>query len=290
MTRRLEDPGLLRRLYAAAALVGVSLATLGVVESRPSLEAFGEAGVAHVDDASITLRRYREILSDMATDSREPLGAAERAFALERLIDEELLILRARELRLDRSVPAIRKAMSSAVIAQIVADASADVPSDDALRDFYRSDRAFFRPPAQYRARWFTLPGLGDGDEALAKRIHSRVEGGDFQDTELADELPHRPLPASTMSAYLGATLTSTLEELEPGDFSEPAFVRGSWHILELTERIDPPTSGFDELEPLVRAEYLRHRSDQALLEYLAWLRSRADIRIDYESAGLDPP
>jgi len=290
MIFRPDNTRLFHGLYAVAALAGVSLATLGVVEDRTPIEIFGEAEVAQVEDASISLRRYREVLSDVATDSREPLDAAERAFALERLIDEELLIQRARELRLDRSVPAVRKAMSSAVIAQIVADASADVPSDAALRDFYRSDRTFFQPPAQYRVRWFTLPGLGDDDEALAKRIHSRIESGDLRDTELVAELPHRFLPVGTMSNYLGATLTSMLEELEPGEYSAPAFVRGSWHILELTERFDPPASDFDELEPMVRAEYLRHRSDEALVEYLAWLRSRADIRIDYESAGLDPP
>jgi len=290
MRFRLNDWRLFHGLYAVAALVGVSLATLGVVENRTPIEIFGEAEVAQVEDASISLRRYREVLSDVATDSREPLDATERAFALERLIDEELLILRARELRLDRSVPAIRKAMSSAVIAQIVADASSDVPSDAALRDFYSSDRAFFQPPAQYRARWFTLPGLDAGDGALAKRIRSRIENGDLRDTALVAELPDRLLPVGTISNYLGATLTSMLEELEPGEYSAPAFVRGSWHILELTERVDPPASDFDELEPLVRAEYLRHRSDQALVEYLAWLRSRADIRIDYESAGLDPP
>ena len=290
MTFRLNDSRLFHGLYAAAALVGVSLATFGVLEDRTPIEIFGEAEVAQVDNAAISLRRYREVLSDVATDSREPLDPAERAFALDRLIDEELLILRARELRLDRSVPAIRKAMSSAVIAQIVADTSSDVPSDDALRDFYRSDRAFFQPPAQFRARWYRVPGLDGDDEALAKRIRSRVGDGDFGDTELVTELPHRLLPASTISNYLGARLTSMLEELEPGEYSAPAFVRGSWHILKLTERIDPPDSDFDELEALVRAEYLRHRSDQALIEYLTWLRSRADIRIDYESAGLDPP
>ncbi len=278
-------------LYTAAAVAGILLATFGVIEGHaPGGETFGSAEVARVDDARITLRRYREVLSDMATDSREPLDAAGRAFALERLIDEELLILRARELGLDQRVQGIRKAMSSAVIAQIVAEAMSEVPSDDALRDLYRSDRAFFLPPTRYRVRWFRLPGLGDRDETQAKRIRARLEGGDFADVRRVGELPHEPLPASTLATYLGDSLTGMLQALEPGTYSAPVWVRGGWHILELSERVEPGAPDFAELAPAVRTEYLRRRSDRALVEYLDWLRARADVRINHELVGLDRP
>ena len=86
-------------LYSVAAVIGVTLALVDIIE-RPQ-RSVDDVAVARVGDVNIPLRRYRELLSDVASDSRQPLTDSDRQFALQRLIDEELLVLRARELGLE---------------------------------------------------------------------------------------------------------------------------------------------------------------------------------------------
>lgn len=273
-------------LYSVAAVIGVTLALVDIIE-RPE-SSVDDAAVARVGDVNIPLRRYRELLSDVASDSRQPLTDSDRQFALKRLIDEELLVLRARELGLDDSVPAIRKAMSSAVIAQIVAEATAERPGDAELEAFLQNDPGFFSRTARYTVRWFRLPGVARDDPARAMAIRAHLQRGVLSVAELAVELPREPLPTGTLSTYLGSTLTSVLPELAPGSFSEPVFVRGQWHVLELEARVDAGTPDFEEIAPLVRSEYLKRKSDQALADYLDWLRSRADVDINHRLAEIE--
>ncbi len=273
-------------LLILGATAGLLLAASGLVESwsLPSRSVPANA-IARVDERVIPRERYLELVNDLAADKRTPLDAADRLFALDRLIDEELLIMRGIELGLPETSPEIRKTIAAAVIAQIAAEAEATRPDEAALQRLYETDPEYFTPSARYRLRWWRIPGSDAEAEQKAATAYAHLNTNIpieavMQSTGLQPEplLPDQMLPLSKLSDYLGPTLAQQASELKPGEFSRPIAAGGSFHFLYLLAKREGVLPAFEQIRPMVEAEYLRRSGDDALRQYLAWLRERAEI------------
>jgi hypothetical protein len=273
-------------LLTLGATAGLILAASGLVESwSPSSGSLPATAIARVGERVIPQERYMELVSDLAADKRTPLNADDRLFALDRLIDEELLIMRGIELGLHESAPEIRKAIAATVIAQIAAEAEATMPDEAILRRFYETNSQYFTTTARYRLQWWRVPGSGADSERKAATAYEQLSKSMpteavMLSTGLQTEalLPDQMLPLSKLSDYLGPGLAQQATELEPGEFSRPIAAGGSFHILYLLARQEGVLPAFEQARPMVEAEYLRRSGDEALRQYLAWLRERAEI------------
>lgn len=286
-------------LLAFGALAGLVLAATGLVDrwavpgSNPGGGLPGFA-VARVGETYIPRSRYVELLSDLETDKRTPLTAADRQFVLDRLIDEELLILRGMELGLPESSPPIRKAIAAAVIAQVATESDATPPGEDALRQLYQSDPEFFAATARYQLRWWRLP-LGEDSSAIKAKLAAAhldaphldgIAGKEMERlTGLKRELilPEQMLPLNKVADYLGPDLAQRVVQLEPGHYSAPIEVDGSVNILFLVDRQAGALPAFEQLRPVLEAEYTRRAGELALRDYLSWLRERTPVTLDPE-------
>jgi hypothetical protein len=273
-------------LLALGATSGLILAATGLVDrwSPPSSQLPANA-IARVGERVILKERYLELLSDLEADKRTPLNADDRLFVLNRLIDEELLIMRGIELGLHEISPQIRKTIAAAVIAQLAAEAEAATANEATLRQLYESDSEYFTTSARYHVRWWYLPGTGPETERKALAAYQQLSSstpleavipatGLERETMLPDEL----LPLNKLSDYMGLELVQQLSELEQGEYSRPVAVSGSFHILYLLTHQEGVLLPFEQARPMVEAEFLRRRGDDALRQHLAWLRERTEI------------
>lgn len=272
-------------LLIAGGAAGLILAASGLVDKRiPSSGLLPTNAIARVGDQVILRERYLELVNDLATDKRAPLNEDDRQFALDRLIDEELLIMRGMELGLPETSPEIRKSIAAAVIAQIAAEAEATTPDEAELRRLYENDTGFFSTTARYRLHWWRMPGSDAHAEQMAVSAYEKLSAGLpiealMQSAGLQREtlLPDEMLPLAKLSDYLGSMLAQQASEMNPGEFSRPAAVGDSIHILNLLEKQDGVLPAFDQVRPMVESEYLRRRGGDALRQYLVWLRERTD-------------
>lgn len=76
----------------------------------------------------------------------------------------------------------------------------------------------------------------------------------------------------------MGPTALRAAMGLEPGAVSEPVRSGTGFHLLQLLEAEAPAAPPFEEIEPQVRAEWVRRQGDRALRRYLDELRERADL------------
>jgi hypothetical protein len=273
-------------LLLAGAAAGLILAASGLVESGPDRSGdLPQHAIARVGGRLIPEDRYRQLLHDLAADKRTPIDAEDRQFVLDRLVDEELLIMRGIELGLAETAPEIRKAVAAAVIAQVAAEAEAAPPDEAALQRLYASDPDYFAATARYRLHWWRLPG---DDEATARRamaafeqlqaqqpVESVVRSAGWQRQAM---LPDQLLPLTKLADYLGPELAQQLPQLATGQYAKPIAAGGSFHLLYLADRQGGDLPPFESVRPAVEAEYLRRAGDRALRDYLAWLRQRTDI------------
>jgi len=287
MTEYRTSTKLQQPLLIAGAVAGLLIAATGMVEKRNHAEpnSLPAGNIARVGDTLIPVSRYAVLLDDLSADKRNPLTDKDRKFALDRLIDEELLIQRGVELGLASDAPAVRKAIASAVISQVVADASTTLPDETALREFYLSARTFFSESGQFHVRWWKLDGQQadamPAAENLIARARSEPGSGELFESygfEAVRQLPDSLLPASKLLDYLGPTLLAQVTALGPGEFSGPVYANRAVHVFYLVQLKPESTPPFESIKDIVAQEYMYREGDRALREHLEWLRERTSV------------
>jgi parvulin-like peptidyl-prolyl isomerase len=279
-------------LLALGAAVGAIAAATGLLDTKaPSTHALSNGAVARVNGELISGDEYQQALNAVAQDRKSALDDDQRRFVLDRLIEQELLLQRALDLGIVRTDLRARNLVTSALIASVVAEAEGVQPSDAELMAFYERERALFTGADRVHIRqiWCRVGSQADATPAYerAKQAAARLRAGeDFAgvktalgDTEIAP-LPDAPLPAAKLGEYLGPTAVRTALALPQGGVSDPVRSQTGYHVLQVVAKQAGEPPPFEEIKPLVLAEYRRRTADQALRDYLDDLRSRADILV----------
>lgn len=283
-------------LLVAGALLGIGLAAFGIARSGAGAARVPEGAVAAVNGEPIAAEGFTRFADAVAAERREALAADERRHLLERMIDEELLFQHGLALGLARHEPTARRAIVSAVIAALTADAEAEEPGDAELRAFHGEARERFTRPGRLALdAAFVAVGSRPERESWerAEELARRLRAGEplaAVARELGDPpvapLPAGPLPPETVRQYLGPTAAQAAEQLAPGEVSDPIRGAGGFHVLVLRARMPGELAPFEEVREQVRAEYLRSLGERALRQTLEELRARASIAVDEPRMG----
>ena len=275
-------------LGAAAGLTAAALALLAGDANEGRLPAHAAASV---NGELIRLEELDRATAALASDRREPLGEADRARVLERLVEEELLVQRGLELGLARHDRRVRGDLVAAVIELAVSQAGEREPSEAELRDFYERHRAYFaRTERLWVERLFVRAGSQRSEtEARTRAAEAAAQlraGEDFAAVEAAlgdpqvAPVPAGLLPPAKLREYLGPAAAQTAAALAVGETSEPLDAPGGVAVLRVLERAPGFAPPFEEVEEAVRAELLRRDGDAALRDYLEELRERAEVQL----------
>ena len=272
-------------LLAIAALLGLAMAITGLVKPRGASSVIPADVVANIDGRQISLGRYEALLEDMASDSREPLTAADREFALDRLIDEELLVLHGIELGLDQSEPGVRKAIAAALIASIANQAETVEIKEPVLRGFFESNQEFFTRDQQRVIHWYggKIAEYSDpvaDDQFITGSYENKKEKLNESGLERVSILPDQPLNFAKTRDYLGNELAIEAFALQSEEWSEPIRSNGQIHVLFVASVLPGITPAFNDIRALVEAEYRRRQGEDALRSYLDALRAGRDIQV----------
>lgn len=270
--------------WACGALVGLSLAALGVI-GGPALLAEGGGAAATVNGTAISQADLERAVDALAQERRAALGSEERGHVLDRMIEEELLVQRGVEIGLLRSDRAVRAALVASMIDSVVAQAASDEPEEAELRAFYAGNSAYFARPARLELRQIFFRSSPDALERAERSWRRLAAGEDFEavredgDPDLSG-LPQAPLPAAKLRDYLGPALAAAAAELPVGGFSRPLTSSTGIHLLQLLAAEPAAAPAFEEVREQVAAELRRRAGDRALREYLDALRANAEIAL----------
>ena len=135
------------RLLATGAALGLAAALWGAL-GQPGFGSPGRDAIATVEGVDVSRADYERALGALAADKRTPLTTADARRALDRLVDEELLVQRGLELGLGTSDLAVRKAVVEAMVQFAAAETAGRKPDDEELRAFYAG-----RPGSSARRR-----------------------------------------------------------------------------------------------------------------------------------------
>jgi peptidyl-prolyl cis-trans isomerase C len=283
-----DHRGRTRFALALGALFGFLLAVAAILR-QPEAGAVARDVVATVNGVPIAADALERAAGALSSDRRFPISELDRRQLLERLIDEELLVQRARELGLDRHDQGVRSRLVGAMLETVVAERSSEAPSDSDLAAYYRANVEFFTSGQRVWVRHLRVAITPARPESLAREIAAQAAarlrlGVAFADTEreLGDapivSLPDGMLPIAKLRDYLGPTLVRRILELQPGDVSRPLRSGSAFYVVQMVERERGSAPPLEEIADEVRAEMRRRADDDAFRAYLDRLRGQATV------------
>lgn len=272
-------------LLVAGAALGLGAAMWSALGVGQSLVRYGDA-IAIVDGTPIPRTVYDSAIEGLGTAKRNPLTDGERREALDRIIDEELLLHRALELGLGESDPPSRKALVNAMLQFSIAEASKRVPTDAELAKFYAERPKLIAPQPLLTVR---AVSFAQGESDKANRLKAALDSGtDFDEAVKRNGgegvlLPGGPVIPAKVAEYAGGTIRDTALTLAKGKTAGPLTIGERIVFVHLVDRTETPPPPLEAVRDVVAEEWQKREAEQAFADYVASLRRRA--RISY-SAG----
>jgi hypothetical protein len=132
-------------LLTAGGVVGILLGIAAALSERgPTISVLPDGAIALVNGRPIREEDYARAVALVEGDKRTEVTAEDRDHILDRLIEEELLIQRGIEIGLVDSDRSVRKAITQAMLASIVAESASAQPSEGELHTFYAENPSLF--------------------------------------------------------------------------------------------------------------------------------------------------
>jgi len=267
-------------------ILGLALGLLFVLASvlTPSWNTTNNVEVvAIVNGTPITREKFLSYLQALSEDKKDPIRSEDSEYILQRIIEEELLVQRGVEVGMLESDKRSRAALVNAMISMTTTAAEAKAPGEDELLEFFQDNLDYFTATSRLRVRQLVVKG----EERLqrAQLAYQRLSAGeDFYlvnhelGSVVALSVPDSLLPPAKLREYLGPTLTQMLTKQSAGFISEPTSMDSGYRILQLVENEVSQPPEMEAVREQLEAEFVRRTGDNALREYLDWLKQRADI------------
>jgi hypothetical protein len=271
-----------RWLALAAALVGVTAAMASALFGGPSARGVPPNAVALANETPISREDFARALSVVEADKRGALTDEDRARALQRLIEEELLVRRGIALDLAASDPSVRRALAQAMAQFAAAQAAGAAAPDDATLQKYLSDRPqLLARQSDQRIRLVVLPAAAS--DQIAAMTTSLRSGMDFAAAAKAagavdGGVPDGFLAPADLAARAGPSVRDAVAALSPGQAAGPILLGGQVSFVQLVARRDPPARDFAAVRATVAQAWRQEQESNALDAYLAQLKRQAHI------------
>ncbi|HYB98369.1 MAG TPA: peptidyl-prolyl cis-trans isomerase [Candidatus Limnocylindrales bacterium] len=270
-------------------VAGAGLAAVGILrDAHTQLPTAATDAVAIVNGRAIPRTRLEQALALLERDRERPVTTQERQRALDRIVDEELLVQKAQELGIPESDRKLRADMVAAVLDAVAAQSDTEeLPDERELRRFFEDNRAVLAPPAQLRVGvvFVSAERHADARERAAAAAARLRDGLPLQDVraELGDppalEAPDSALPPSRLADYIGPTAATLVQQMSVGDISDPIGGSDGYRVVVLLERL-APQADFQTMREQALAEYRRRQREERVRLYLDELRRQARVEV----------
>ena len=271
------------KLLLLASIIGTFLAIYSIMETNKNFSSLPDNIIATVNDKIIPSDKYQTIINLIQNDKRDELTKADREMALDRIIEEELLVQYAYKNGFLEADDLLRKSIVRSVVDSIVEQALSVVPAEQDLLKFYETNRQTFAIDEKYRVVILSSKNQSDIDEGkviwqsnydltLLRQTFKRIDRLD---------IPTGFISKIRLGTLVGPLLRDKVLSLEVGETSETLKTIYGYSIVTLVDKKDRVIPEFKEISEIVLQEYKRQQREEILEELLKDLKRQSDIKIN---------
>jgi parvulin-like peptidyl-prolyl isomerase len=210
---------------------------------------------------------------------REPT-AAEVDAAIERWIDQEILVREATARGLDRDDPIVRERIAAKMAFVLEQQVTVPEPSEAELRRFFEAHRERWVSPARVDFTHVFVDGTDAAAAARADALRARLEAGAAPET-LGDRFSgghrYRGRKLADLEQSFGAGFVAGLDA-QPAGAWVARRSRFGLHLVRVDRHEPGRAADFDTARPDVRKAWMEERRAAGLGEAIRGLRQRWEI------------
>lgn len=260
----------------------LNLATLIILTlTSQSVFALNKNSVAAVNGKNITKKQYQDYLKQRAAQNpRGQQAPVNRQAVLDELINREVLLQRAKKLKLHKDkkvIQQLEQVKTNILIQTLISKSPAAKPvTDKELRAVYNKEIVSANLK-EYKARHILLK-----DEAAAKKVIEKLNDGDDFSEMAKNESTG---PSSKDGGDLGwfapermaPPFSNAVIKMKNGTHSQkPVQTQFGWHVIKLEDSRKRAVPKFEDVKGQIQPVIQNKR----LQEYVLKLRSKAKIEV----------
>ncbi|MBQ08506.1 MAG: hypothetical protein CMD96_01815 [Gammaproteobacteria bacterium] len=271
------------KLLLFASIIGTLLAIYSIMDSNKNFSSLPSDVVATVNDKIIPSERYQTVIQLIENDKRDGLTEIDRKMALERIIEEELLVQYAYQNGFLEADDLLRKSIVRSVVDSIVEQSISVLPEKEILRDFYQDNLPVFTLDEQYRI--VILSSQDRSDITAAKQIWQQSYDIQKLENEIESirqlEIPSGFISKLRLGTLIGPLLREVVLSIRIGETSKPIETIYGYSIVTLIDKKNKIVPEYSEIQEVVLQEFRRRQREDILDELLIDLKRQSDININ---------
>ena len=271
------------KLLLLASIIGTFLAIYSIMETNKNFSSLPDNIIATVNDKIIPSDKYQTIINLIQNDKRDELTKADREMALDRIIEEELLVQYAYKNGFLEADDLLRKSIVRSVVDSIVEQALSVVPAEQDLLKFYEVNRQTFAIDEKYRVVMLSSQNRSDIDEGKViwqSNYDLTLLRQTFKSIDRLD-IPTGFISKIRLGTLVGPLLRDKVLSLQVGETSQTLKTIYGYSIVTLVDKKDRVIPEFKEISEIVLQEYKRQQREEILEELLKDLKRQSDIKIN---------
>ena len=271
------------KLLLLASIIGTLLAIYSIMDSNNNYSSLPDNVAAVVNDKIIPSERYQTVIQLIKNDKRDDLTDIDRKMALERIIEEELLVQYAYQNGFLEADDLLRKSIVRSVVDSIAEQSISVIPNEKTLRDFYQDNLSLFTIDEQFR---IVILSSQNGSDINAGKIIWQDsydipllmnEIGSIKKLEISSDF----ISKYRLGTLIGPLLRDVVLSLKLGETSEPLETIYGYSIVTLIDKKGRVIPDFKEINEIVLQEYKRRQRETILNDLLSDLKRQSDININ---------
>ena len=284
-------------LFLLSLILGLIILFFEIFYNQNSANFINNRAIAKVNDQYINEDQFLKYAITLGADFKAEEDEELIDLVLERMIEEELLVQRAIELKLHQQDIQVRKVLIEQIIEFILQLENLN-PSDEQLKKYFINNIGKYSSDVELKIDSIFLKSKSEGSAMLGSEydfelhqneldnVKSFIETYDFSAAKQKFNesgffiIPNGLIKYKDCIQYLGPTICNNLKSLNPGTVTEPIFYNNGFYFLKLVEikKSLAEAKDFSKFREQIIFDYQNYEDDQAFIKYIEFLKSRASI------------
>ena len=261
--------------------LGTVIAIISIIETNNDYINLPDDVIATVNDVIIEREKLDTVINLIGGDKRGGYTDKDQILALERIIEEELLVQYAYKNGFLSADDNIRKTIIRSVIDTIVEQTISIMPEKETLQEFYKSHQEIFATSEQVKIVILNINNLNNANAIKKIWVETNNETLILNtiDNITKSNIPNGYIPIFTLPRLIGPKLAKTIDMLKLNEISLPIETSSGYSLAILKDRKAKQTPSYEEVKEAVLQEYRRRSRDELMSTLLDELKQKAEIR-----------
>ena len=284
-------------LFIGSLIIGLLILSIDIFYNQNQKSFSKNRAIAKVNDQYINEDQFLKYAVSLGADFKAEEDQELINLVLERMIEEELLVQRAIELKLHHQDIQVRKVLIEQII-EFILQLDNSTPSNEILQKYFKDNIGKYKSEAEFKIDSIFIKSQSQNSAMLGSdydfelhqdkldEIQKLIRTNGFKEAKqkFSDaqflSIPNKFMKYKDCVQYLGPSNCDNIKGMALGSISEIIFYNNGFYIFKIDDlnQTQVNETNFNDFREQVLFDYNNYQDDQSFIDYIEFLKSRASI------------